>query len=93
LAIARALLRKAPIILFDESTSSLDNIAQNEVKKSINALKGQGTIVIVAHRLSTIKDADIIFYLEEGKIIDQGSFDYLFENNEQFKTMFLAENI
>jgi len=93
LAIARALLRKSPIILFDESTSSLDNIAQSEVKKSIDNLKGQGTIVVVAHRLSTIKDSDIIFFLDEGKIIAQGTFEELFDTNEKFKNMFLAENI
>ena len=93
LAIARAMLRRSPIILFDESTSSLDNFAQEEVKRSIDGLKGQSTIVIVAHRLSTIKDADTIFFLDEGKIIDQGSFDYLFSNNEKFKRMFLVENI
>ena len=92
-AIARALLRKSPIILFDESTSSLDNIAQKEVKKSIDGLKGKSTIVIVAHRLSTIKDVDIIFFLDGGKIIDQGTFDELYSNNEKFRNMFLAENI
>ena len=90
-AIARALLRKTPIILFDESTSSLDNIAQKEVKKSIDGLKGKSTIVIVAHRLSTIKDVDVIFFLDEGKIIYQGSFAELYKNNEEFKKMFLAE--
>ena len=93
LAIARAFLRRSPIILFDESTSSLDNFAQEEVKKSIEKIKGTGTIVIVAHRLSTIKGADIIFFLENGEIIDQGTFDELFKNNEAFKRMFLAENI
>jgi ATP-binding cassette subfamily B protein len=93
LAIARAMLRRSSIILFDESTSSLDNIAQEEVKKSIDGLKGTSTIVIVAHRLSTIKDSDIIFFLDEGKIIDQGNFDHLYQNNEKFQRMFLAENI
>ena len=93
LAIARALLRNSPIILFDESTSALDNIAQNEVKKSIDGLKGSSTIVVVAHRLSTIKDSDIIFFLDDGKIIDQGTFDELFEKNEKFRNLFLAENI
>lgn len=93
LAIARALLRNSPIIIFDESTSALDNFAQNEVKKSIDGLKGRSTIIIVAHRLSTIKDADIVFFLDEGKIIDQGPFDNLFENNEKFRNMYLAENI
>ena len=93
LAIARAMLRRSSIILFDESTSSLDNFAQEEVKKSIDGLKGTSTIVIVAHRLSTIKDSDIIFFLDEGKIIDQGNFDHLYKNNEKFQRMFLAENI
>lgn len=93
LAIARALLRKSPIIIFDESTSSLDNFAQNEVKKSIDSLKGTSTVIIVAHRLSTIKDADTIFFLDHGEIVDKGTFDELYSRNETFKTMFLAENI
>ncbi len=93
LAIARALLRSSPIIIFDESTSSLDNFAQGEIKRSIDNLKGQSTIIIVAHRLSTIKNVDKIFFLDEGKIVDIGTFDELFENNVKFKNMFFAENI
>lgn len=93
LAIARALLRKSSIIIFDESTSSLDNFAQENIKRSIDNLKGKSTVVIVAHRLSTIKNVDTIFFLDEGTIIDKGTFDYLFNNNEKFKNMFLAENI
>ena len=92
-AIARAMLRKSSIIIFDESTSSLDNFAQEEVKKSIDNLKGKSTIVIVAHRLSTIKNVDTIFFLDNGEIIDSGTFEELFERNEKFKAMFLAENI
>lgn len=93
LAIARALLRNSSIIIFDESTSSLDNFAQENIKRSIDGLKGKSTVVIVAHRLSTIKNVDKIFFLDEGKIIDSGTFEYLFEHNEKFKNMFLAENI
>lgn len=93
LAIARALLRNSSIIIFDESTSSLDNFAQEEVKRSIDGLKGKSTIVIVAHRLSTIKNVDHIFFLDNGVIVDEGTFDELFERNEKFKAMFLAENI
>ena len=92
LAIARALLRNSPVILFDESTSSLDNFAQEEVKRSIDSLKGRSTIVIVAHRLSTIKDVDLIFFLDEGKIIDKGTFKELYKTNPKFKSMFLVEN-
>lgn len=93
LAIARAMLRLSNIIIFDESTSSLDNFAQEEVKKSIDGLKGKSTIVIVAHRLSTIRDVDKIYFLDGGKIIDSGTFEELFERNSTFKTMFLTENI
>ena len=93
LAIARAMLRLSNIIIFDESTSSLDNFAQEEVKKSIDGLKGKSTIVIVAHRLSTIRDVDKIYFLDGGKIIDSGTFEELFERNNTFKTMFLTENI
>ncbi len=93
LAIARAMLRMSNIIIFDESTSSLDNFAQEEVKRSIDGLKGKSTIVIVAHRLSTIKNVDKIFFLDSGKIVDEGTFDELYEKNDKFKAMFLAENI
>lgn len=93
LAIARALLRKSSIILFDESTSSLDNLAQEYVRQSIDALKGTSTVVIVAHRLSTIKNADEILFLDKGTIVDQGTFDELFKKNEKFRQLFLAEKI
>ncbi len=93
LAIARALLKQTKIILFDESTSSLDNFAQSHIQKSIENMKGQHTIVIVAHRLSTIKNVDKIYFLENGKIVDSGTFEELFNNNTQFQNMFLIENI
>ena len=93
LAIARALVRNSAIIIFDESTSSLDNFAQEDIKQSIDALKGKSTIIIVAHRLSTIRDVDKIFFLEDGKIEGIGTFDELFENNIKFRNMFYAENL
>lgn len=93
LAIARAFLRNSPIIIFDESTSSLDNFAQEDIKHSIDQMKGKSTIVIVAHRLSTIRNVDKIFFLDGGKIEDIGTFDELFENNVKFKNMFYAENL
>ena len=92
-AIARAMLRKSSIIIFDESTSSLDNIAQAQIKKSIDNIKGKSTVVIVAHRLSTIKNVDKIFFLEDGEIVDTGTFKELYKRNKSFKQIFLAENI
>ena len=91
LAIARALIKNTPIIIFDESTSSLDNISQAEITKSIHKLSGKHTVIIVAHRLSTIKNADKIYFLDNGKIIDNGTFEELNSRNEKFKTLFLAE--
>ncbi len=93
LAIARALLRQTKIILFDESTSSLDNFSQAEVKKSIDELSRNSTVVIVAHRLSTIKNSDKIYFLDKGEIIGSGSFDELYNNNEKFKKLFTTEII
>lgn len=93
LAIARAILRHSSIMIFDESTSSLDNYAQEYIKKSIDHLKGSSTIIIVAHRLSTIKNVDKIYFLDDGKIIDSGTFDELFQKNETFKKMFLIETL
>ena len=93
LAIARALIKNTRIIIFDESTSSLDNASQAEVTKAIKKLSGKHTIIIVAHRLSTIKDVDKIYFLEKGQIIDEGTFNYLNTHNEKFKALFLAENL
>lgn len=93
LAIARALLKKSNVIILDESTSSLDNLAQNTIKESIDRIKGKSTIIIVAHRLSTIKNVDKIFFMDEGKIVDTGSFEELNKHNKQFKIMYNAESI
>ena len=91
LAIARALLKKSKIILFDESTSSLDNQTQEEIKQSIAALMGGHTVVIVAHRLSTIKNCDKIFFIENGHIKGEGTYDELRKNNKDFEKFFTLE--
>lgn len=91
LAIARAFLKSSKIILFDESTSSLDNHAQNDIKNSIAELNKKHTVVIVAHRLSTIVNCDLIYFLENGEIKDIGTFSELFERNEKFNSLFVAE--
>ena len=93
LAIARALLKNSRIIILDESTSSLDNLAQNTIKESIDKIKGKSTIIIVAHRLSTIKNVDKIFFMENGKIVDTGTFNELNKTNKAFKKMYNAESI
>ncbi|MBZ0135787.1 MAG: ABC transporter ATP-binding protein/permease [Planctomycetes bacterium] len=80
-AIARAFLRKAPILLLDEATSSLDSGSEREVQKALDELIEGCTVFAVAHRLSTIRGADTILVLNEGRIIERGSHDDLMKLN------------
>lgn len=93
LAIARALLKKADIILLDEATSALDNETQNEIKKAINNMRGNYTIIIVAHRLSTVIDSDRIILIDKGKVVDEGNHNYLIKNNEMYKNLYEKESL
>lgn len=88
LAIARALLMKTEIILFDEATSALDNETQSEIQNAIENLKGEYTILIVAHRLSTVIDSDKIFVVDDGKIIDSGSHKNLLKKSDFYKNLY-----
>ncbi len=90
LAIARALVKKAPILIMDEATSSLDTVSEKLIKDSIRKLKGQVTQIIIAHRLSTIEDADKIIYLEDGKKVAQGTKNELIKICPGFKKMWEA---
>lgn len=91
LAIARALLMKTEIILFDEATSALDNETQREIQESIDNLKGEYTILIIAHRISTIINCDRIILIEDGKIVDEGTHEYLLKNNKNYKKLCQTE--
>jgi len=77
LVLARAILKKPALLILDEATSALDTKNENKIKESIDRLKGKVTIVVVAHRLSTIQAADQVLVLEEGKVIQKGSFNQL----------------
>ncbi len=92
LAIARALIKKSKIILFDEATSALDNVTQYELQKSLNNISEDRTILIVAHRLSTIKECNKIFVMENGKIVGEGTHSELLKNNECYKKLYKEEN-
>ena len=91
LAIARALLMKTKIILFDEATSALDNETQNNINKAIKNLKGDYTILIIAHRLSTVVDCDKIFVVDDGKIIDVGTHEELMKKSKFYKKLYNEE--
>lgn len=77
LFIARELFREPSLLILDEATSSLDSESEKAIQKSIDDLKGQTTVIIIAHRLSTIKNVDRIFVLDDGCIVEQGTFDEL----------------
>lgn len=91
LAIARAFVQKSKIILFDESTSSLDNKTQSKIKEAIENLKGEYTVLIIAHRLSTIINCDRIMVLEQGNIIDSGTHGELISRNVTYQNLCKTE--
>jgi ATP-binding cassette subfamily B protein len=74
LAIARAVLKDAPILILDEATSALDAVTEARVKRAIDRLRAGRTIFVIAHRLSTVADADLILVLEGGRIVERGDF-------------------
>lgn len=96
LAIARALYRKPEILIFDEATSSLDSISEGYVKQTLDTLAKEGkTIIVIAHRLSTVKDADCIVVIDKGQVVEKGTHQQLFNAggkysllwNEQFNIL------
>jgi subfamily B ATP-binding cassette protein MsbA len=94
IAIARELFKKPEIMIFDEATSSLDTESEQLIQQSINSLKGERTIVIIAHRLSTVRNCDYIYVLKEGRIVEEGSFDELYcDKNSRFYSMCQAQNL
>lgn len=87
--IARALYNEAEVLVFDEATSSLDGISEKMIMESIDKLSSSKTIVMVAHRLKTIKNCNKIFFVNNGKVEDQGEYEELLERNEKFRNMAL----
>lgn len=90
LAIARALYHDADLILLDEATSALDNLTEGEVMAAIEDLPGSKTVIIIAHRLSTVQRCDKILMLERGKVVDIGTWEQLKERSEAFRDLISA---
>ena len=84
LGIARAILTKPKIVIFDEATSALDAETENRVSESILKLTGECTVIFIAHRLSVVRSADMIYYIDKGKVINQGTFEELRLINTDF---------
>ena len=91
LAIARGLLKDYKVILFDEATSALDNLTQAKIQKAIESIGRDRTIILIAHRLSTVINADRIMYMEDGRILDQGTHQELLERCEPYRALYKEE--
>jgi glucan exporter ATP-binding protein len=89
-AIARAILKDAPILVLDEATSALDVETEARVKVAVDKLCQNRTTFIIAHRLSTVRDADIVLFMDQGEIVESGSFDALARQNGRFSSLLKA---
>ncbi len=87
LAIARAILQNAPILLCDEATSSLDSATELKIQQAMSQLSKNRTTLIAAHRLSTVRDADLIVVMKSGKIIGQGTHHALYDSSEYYREL------
>lgn len=87
IGIARALYRDPALLIMDEATSALDNITERVVMEAVQNIRSDKTIILIAHRLSTVKTCDTIFLMERGRVLAQGSYDELLAGNETFRRM------
>jgi len=90
IAIARAILKDSPILVLDEATSALDVETEERVKNAVDDLREGRTTFIIAHRLSTVRDADLVLFMDQGRIVEQGSFEELAGRNGRFAALLRA---
>jgi ATP-binding cassette subfamily C protein len=87
--IARALYHNPKVLIMDEATSALDNITEKQITNAIESLKGDHTLIMIAHRLTTVKNCDKLYFMEEGEIVQEGSYHDLVDTNVKFREMAL----
>lgn len=90
-AIARVLLKNPPLLILDEATSSLDSISEQAILDAINAVKTKRTTLVIAHRLSTVRDADSILVMDQGEIVESGSHSELLEKDGYYARLWLQQ--
>jgi len=88
IALARVILKNPPILILDEATSSLDSISEMYIKQALQTIIKGRTTIVIAHRLSTAKDADNIFVMKKGKLIEEGNHKKLMELNGLYASFF-----
>ena len=88
ISIARAMLKNSSIILLDEATSALDSETEEKIQNAIQRLTKNKTTVIIAHRLSTILNSNLIYVIENGKVVDKGTHKTLLANSETYKNFY-----
>ncbi len=91
IAIARAMIRKPQIMILDEATSSLDNVSEKIVQKAIDKVSESCTTLVIAHRLSTVQNADIIYVIDQGRIVESGSQKELVDNRGKYWELFTTQ--
>jgi len=93
ITIARELYKNSELLVFDEATSALDSESERYIQDSIYKIKGEKTILIISHRLFTLKECDIIYMLKDGVVVASGDFNELLNTSNDFKKMFKAQNL
>ena len=92
IALARALLRKPDLLLLDEPTSALDTDTANKINKALRKFSQGRTAIITTHKLELAKNADVIFFFQKGKIVANGSHQYLMESSQAYQNLWLFKD-
>src|SRR5690606_11800566 len=93
LGIARALYHDPSVLVFDEATSALDGVTEESIFRAVSELGKSKTIIMIAHRMTTVRECDVIYLLDKGKVLDSGSFGELLNRNERFRAMAQAGDV
>ena len=87
IAIAREAYKNPRLLILDEGTSALDTSSERIIQENIDALRNDTTLILIAHRLSTVSNSDMIFVLEDGRVVEQGTYNYLYTAKGRFAEM------